>query len=125
MLENIADDEDVTSIAPPLYSNEHEPPERSSESPPPYTDDELAHAPSDPIYQPPSSTFVASRLKAPVIIPQRRPGSKTRGFMRAYAPVLADHGIDQDTFLTFLKSLHKASQVSMLSFSRIQSHSLP
>lgn len=46
-----------------------------------------------------------------MVIPQRRPGSKTRGFLRAYAPVLADYEIDQETFATFLKSFHKASQV--------------
>ncbi|KAI9643618.1 hypothetical protein NHQ30_008240 [Ciborinia camelliae] len=41
-------------------------------------------------------------LPVPVIIPERRPGSKHRGFVRAYAPVLIDCGIDQDTFMDFL-----------------------
>lgn len=55
------------------------------------------------------------QLPCPVIVPQRRPRTKSRGFVRAYAPVLADCGIDQDTFLEFLKTFHKASQVNKLS----------
>ncbi|KAL4863053.1 hypothetical protein BDV12DRAFT_202480 [Aspergillus spectabilis] len=53
------------------------------------------------------------RLPCPVIIPQRRPGAKKRGFVRAYAPVLADCGISQDVFLKFISDFHKASQASM------------
>lgn len=60
----------------------------------------------------PAPTHAAGRLPCPVIIPQRRPRTKSRGFVRAYAPVLADCGIDQDTFLDFLKTFHKASQAS-------------
>lgn len=51
-------------------------------------------------------------LPLPVIIPQRRPRDKKRGFVRAYAPVLEDTGIDQDTFLRFLKAFHQSSQSS-------------
>ncbi|KAK0315033.1 hypothetical protein LTR91_009677 [Friedmanniomyces endolithicus] len=51
-------------------------------------------------------------IPLPVIIPQRRPRNKTRGFVRAYAPVLADSGIDQATFLSFLDNFHKSSQAS-------------
>ena len=51
-------------------------------------------------------------LPCPVIIPQRRPGSKSRGFVRAYAPVLNDCGIDEKTFMDFNKTFHKSSQVS-------------
>jgi hypothetical protein len=51
------------------------------------------------------------RLPCPVIIPQRRPGAKKRGFVRAYAPVLADCGISQDVFIKFISDFHKASQV--------------
>ena len=61
----------------------------------------------------PAPTHPLGRLPCPVIIPQRRPRTKSRGFVRAYAPVLADCGIDQDTFLEFLKTFHKASQVKM------------
>jgi hypothetical protein len=50
------------------------------------------------------------RLPCPVILPQRRPRDKKRGFVRAYAPVLEDCGIDQATFLDFLKTFHKSSR---------------
>lgn len=59
----------------------------------------------------PAPTHGTGRLPCAVIIPQRRPRTKSRGFVRAYAPVLADCGIDQGTFLEFLKTFHKASQV--------------
>ncbi|KAH8692234.1 hypothetical protein BGW36DRAFT_431454 [Talaromyces proteolyticus] len=52
------------------------------------------------------------KIPCPVIIPQRRPGRKDRGFVRAYAPLLADCGISQDVFLQFLKDFHKASLAS-------------
>lgn len=51
-------------------------------------------------------------LPCPVIIPQRRPRTKSRGFVKAYAPVLHNVGIDQTTWMDFLKSFHKASQAS-------------
>ena len=50
-------------------------------------------------------------LECPVIIPQRRPHNKARGFVRAYAPALEDAGIDQDTWMDFLKTFHKSQQV--------------
>ena len=50
-------------------------------------------------------------LPLPVIIPQRRPGSKRRGFVRAYAPLLGEcSGIDEATFLAFLKNFYKSSK---------------
>ncbi|KAF7191298.1 Burnettramic acids biosynthesis cluster protein E [Pseudocercospora fuligena] len=58
----------------------------------------------------PSSSRPQKPLPCPVIIPQRRPRKKSRGFVRAYAPVLQNAGIDQDTFLAFLKNFHKSSQ---------------
>lgn len=54
-----------------------------------------------------------SRLPNPVIIPQRRPGSKERGWTRAYAPDLEPLGIDQDTFMKFLETWDKASRGSI------------
>ena len=48
-------------------------------------------------------------LALPVVITQRRPGSRTRGFVRAYSPLLADAGIDQPTFLDFLDDLNKSA----------------
>ena len=50
-------------------------------------------------------------LECPVIIPQRRPHTKARGFVRAYAPALEDAGIDQGTWMEFLKIFHKSQQV--------------
>lgn len=58
------------------------------------------------------ATDSQTRLPYPVIIPQRRPGDKSRGFARAYPPDLERFGIDQDTFLQFLKSFHSASHAS-------------
>lgn len=53
------------------------------------------------------------RLPQAVLIPQRRPGSRKRGFMRAYAPVLGSHaGIDQDMFIKFLDDFDKGMQAS-------------
>ena len=52
-------------------------------------------------------------LSAPVILPQRRPNNKTRGFVRAYPPTLQDcAGIDQQAFLDFLQAFDKASKAS-------------
>ena len=53
-------------------------------------------------------------LPCPVILPQRRPRDKSRGFIRAYAPVLSDCGIDQAMFMQFLKAFHQASKVSTM-----------
>jgi len=52
------------------------------------------------------------KLSLPVIVPQRRPRNKSRGFVRAYSPVLQDVGIDQTTFLRFLKNFHASSQAN-------------
>ncbi|OAP63363.1 hypothetical protein AYL99_02590 [Fonsecaea erecta] len=52
----------------------------------------------------------AAKLSYPVVIPQRRPGSKQRGFVEAYAPALQKYGIDQDTFLEFVRAMNKAIQ---------------
>ena len=54
----------------------------------------------------------SSRLPCPVIIPQRRPRTKSRGFVKAYAPLLENCGIDQATWMDFLETFHKASQAS-------------
>lgn len=51
-------------------------------------------------------------LPAPVILPQRRPKDKRRGFVRAYAPSLGEcKGIDQATFMRFLNDFDRASRV--------------
>ncbi|KAI9735710.1 MAG: hypothetical protein M1818_006318 [Claussenomyces sp. TS43310] len=55
-----------------------------------------------------STLTTTNRLHCPVIIPQRRPESKIHGFVRAYAPVLNDCGVDQVTFLDFLDNFTKS-----------------
>lgn len=61
------------------------------------------------------------RIPCPVIIPQRRPRNKDRGFVKAYAPVLDNCGISQEVFLKFLKDWLAASKVSSAS-SRTMHH---
>lgn len=59
------------------------------------------------------ANFERSPLPCPVILPQRRPRKKERGFVRAYAPLLGEcSGIDQATFLSFLENFHRSSQAS-------------
>lgn len=58
---------------------------------------------------PPQST---QRIPCPVIIPQRRPRNKDRGFVRAYAPVLDSCGVSQDVFLKFQQDWLVASKVN-------------
>ena len=69
------------------------------------------HPPGD---QPPSK-----RLEVPVVLPQRRPQTKMRGFVRAYAPVLEDCGISQAAWMDFLDHFHESIKVSS-QFSRSQ-----
>ena len=52
-------------------------------------------------------------LELPVIIPQRRPSHKTRGFVRAYAPELQTVGIDERTFIEFIDGIGNAIKVSI------------
>ena len=112
--EDSALDEQFGGGAPPLYESQledsHDPLTIDGGSPPPYPTQELVST-SEKEFLQPSASVILKRLKYPVIIPQRRPGSKIRGFVRAYAPVLADHDIDQETFLGFLKLFHTSSQV--------------
>lgn len=56
----------------------------------------------------------AMRLNCSVIIPQRRPDSRKRGFIRAYSPVLAAKGIDEDCFLDFIDVFNVASSANPL-----------
>ncbi|KAI5263420.1 hypothetical protein E4T47_09025 [Aureobasidium subglaciale] len=51
----------------------------------------------------------AGQLTLPVVLPQRRPRDRSRGFIRAYAPMLQDVSIDQTTWLDFLDTLQKSS----------------
>ena len=89
---------------------------------PPPSYDELKDVPPRPVddvvasflekHPAPTQVNHFQPLPCPVILPQRRPKDKTRGFIRAYAPVLGEcAGIDQQTFLDFLEDFHKSSQV--------------
>ena len=53
-----------------------------------------------------------NRLPCPVVIPQRRPGNKERGFVEAYAPMLEQFSIKQDEFINFVKATNKAVRAS-------------
>lgn len=52
---------------------------------------------------------VLARLPLPVVLPQRRPKDRTRGFIRAYAPDLTVKDIDQHMFLGFIETFNMAS----------------
>lgn len=52
------------------------------------------------------------QIACPVVVPQRRPGNKERGFMKAYAPILSQCDITQEHFHDFIKALNKAVQAS-------------
>ena len=93
---------------PEQPGNETAPPRYS---PPPYSEEEPVNI-DDIKYSLPEINTPPPRLSCPVVVPQRRPGRKGRGFMRAYAPVLSDYDISEEFFLAFLKTFHKASMVS-------------
>ncbi|KAF3385681.1 hypothetical protein DPV78_012436 [Talaromyces pinophilus] len=69
------------------------------------------------------------KLEFPVVIPQRRPQSKRRGFIRAYAPDLANMGIDQATWLDFIETFNEASLanpwINALNLAAIATNALP
>lgn len=48
-------------------------------------------------------------LLLPVILPQRRPKNRTRGFIRAYASELQKCGIDQETFMELIEVFNTAT----------------
>lgn len=73
---------------------------------------DVMHHDDKHMHRSPSNAPLVGRLHCPVVLPQRRPGEKGRGFVRAYAPVLADCGVDQDTFLRFLDNFDKSSKAS-------------
>ncbi|KAK0392112.1 hypothetical protein NLU13_1610 [Sarocladium strictum] len=56
----------------------------------------------------PAAAGDRARIELPVVIPQRRPKKRGRGFVRAYSPVLADAGIQQPEFLDFVDSFNRA-----------------
>ncbi|PVH88833.1 hypothetical protein DL98DRAFT_648167 [Cadophora sp. DSE1049] len=52
------------------------------------------------------------QLPLPVVLPQKRPKDRSRGFVKAYAPVLEQSGIDQATFLDFLETFEQGIRAS-------------
>ncbi|KAI1420663.1 hypothetical protein F5Y12DRAFT_771955 [Xylaria sp. FL1777] len=68
-------------------------------------------------------------LQYPVILPQRRPQRRHRGFIRAYAPDLLACGIDQPTFMAFLDELDKSTASSpileIINLSTIATSAIP
>ncbi|EEA19966.1 conserved hypothetical protein [Talaromyces marneffei ATCC 18224] len=72
----------------------------------------LTQGTSSPSYNGVTSASQGSgvyKVEFPVVIPQRRPQSKKRGFIRSYAPDLANMGIDQATWLDFIETFNEAS----------------
>ena len=64
---------------------------------------------------PPGDSTTRAKLELPIIIPQRRPHNRHRGFIRAYAPLLEECGImDQATWIEFLDSFDEAIKVEDL-----------
>ncbi|KAL8707959.1 MAG: hypothetical protein Q9220_007102 [cf. Caloplaca sp. 1 TL-2023] len=59
-----------------------------------------------------SSVATTTPLPLPVILPQRRPGTRERGFIYAYAPILETKSLPQEAFLTFITNLYESTQVS-------------
>jgi hypothetical protein len=68
------------------------------------------------------ASTVGSSLPLPIIIPQRRPENKSRGWAIAYAPVLGQCGIDQDMFIQFILEFNEACKVSLAGFFGSCSH---
>ena len=85
-----------------------------SSSPPPYSSNINPDQLADP-YDIPFNKEELSRLPYPVLIPQRRPRDRSRGFVRAYAPDLAACGVDQESFLKFVTDFYHSSKVYMIS----------
>jgi hypothetical protein len=61
-----------------------------------------------PLPAPGTTNLNSRRHFLPIILTQRRPGKRSRGFIRAYSPLLNDVGIDQTTFLDFIDNFNKA-----------------
>lgn len=59
------------------------------------------------------TSFQARPLPQAVILPQRRPRDRARGFVRAYASSLGEYsGIDQRTFIDFIMKWDKAAKAA-------------
>jgi len=69
------------------------------------------------------------KLDLPVIIPQRRPKERSRGFLRAYAPLLSSVGIDQKMWLKFLDDFQESTKatgwIKTINLASLTSHVVP
>jgi hypothetical protein len=59
-----------------------------------------------------STGRTSSQLELPVILAQRRPKDRARGFVRGYAPMLEAVGIDQAAWLDFLDKFDESTRAS-------------
>ncbi|KAJ5651164.1 uncharacterized protein N7484_004887 [Penicillium longicatenatum] len=129
-------DRHTTSTYDPIYelptSDNHQ---NTPQNPPPNNEpvDETAlvtqFASHYPIPVEPSLSEVVHRLPAPVLLPQRRPKNRDRGFLRAYAPDLAPCGIDQEMFIEFLNTAEKGCRahrwLQAINLAAIAGHAVP
>ena len=100
-----------------------EPPDHTPLGSPEFTDSFLHSRPSA------TNPAQSGRLELPVVITQRRPKARTRGFIRAYAPILQNVGIDQETFLDFIDQLNKAVEpspwITAIDLASLAGHAFP
>lgn len=95
--QSIPNQDDRTQALPISSSDrDHAPPTNSDQEPAPQVAPTVALVGDE------------SRLPRAVVIPQRRPSDRARGFVRAYAPDLFRCGINQETFLRFIDGLNKS-----------------
>ncbi|KAJ5784799.1 uncharacterized protein N7503_010011 [Penicillium pulvis] len=82
-----------------------------------------------PIPVEPNLPEVVYRLPAPVLLPQRRPKNRDRGFLRGYAPDLAPCGIDQEMFIDFLNTAEKGCRahrwLQAINLAALAGHAIP
>jgi hypothetical protein len=60
------------------------------------------------VHQHPPPAYKSNGISMNVLLPQRRPKSQHKGFVRAYAPVLQESGINQEAWLEFLDGFEKS-----------------
>ena len=60
----------------------------------------------------PSTPSSFQPLPYPIILPQRRPSDRSRGFLPAYAPILSSCNISESLFLDFLCTFNKSTQAT-------------
>ena len=65
-------------------------------------------------HPPPLHLKATGDLPLPVLLPQKRPQAKARGFIQAYAPVLEDCDVDQQAWFEFLDGFTRSIQVETL-----------